>query len=115
MILRGKKISGPEALQIGLVQEVWPLAEIKDRAIKLAEDLTAQPMQSVKGMLDNNVGCEDKSLQEMLQDERRAAVNILSTPDSRTGMAAFMESETFLPPPYSSQSLSEAPLVPPFY
>lgn len=91
MILRGKKISGPEALQIGLVQEVWPLAELKGKALKLAEDLAAQPVQSVKGMLETIVGCEDKSLQDLLKAERRAVLNSLNTPDSREGMAAFIE------------------------
>ena len=91
MILRGKKISGPEALQIGLVQEVWPLAELKSKALKLAEDLAAQPVQSVKGMLETIVGCEDKSLQDLLKAERRAVLNSLNTPDSREGMAAFIE------------------------
>lgn len=91
MILRGKKISGPEALQIGLVQEVWPLAELKSKALKLAEDLAAQPVQSVKGMLETIVGCEDKSLQNLLKAERRAVLNSLNTPDSREGMAAFIE------------------------
>ena len=38
MILRAKKITGPEALEIGLVTEVWPLAELKDRAIALAAE-----------------------------------------------------------------------------
>ena len=91
MILRGKKISGPEALQIGLVQEVWPLAELKSKALKLAEDLAAQPVQSVKGMLETIVGSEDKSLQDLLKAERRAVLNSLNTPDSREGMAAFIE------------------------
>lgn len=91
MILRGKKICGPEALQIGLVQEVWPLAELKSKALKLAEDLAAQPVQSVKGMLETIVGCEDKSLQDLLKAERRAVLNSLNTPDSREGMAAFIE------------------------
>lgn len=91
MILRGKKISGPEALQIGLVQEVWPLAELKSKALKLAEDLAAQPVQSVKGMLETIVGCEDKSLQDLLKAERRAVLNSLNTSDSREGMAAFIE------------------------
>jgi enoyl-CoA hydratase/carnithine racemase len=35
MILRAKKISGPEALRIGLVSEVWPLAELFERALVL--------------------------------------------------------------------------------
>jgi enoyl-CoA hydratase len=42
MILRAKKISGPRALEIGLVHEVWPLQELKQRAIDLAEELARQ-------------------------------------------------------------------------
>jgi enoyl-CoA hydratase len=33
IVLRSKKISGPEALRTGLVNEVWPLDVLKDRAI----------------------------------------------------------------------------------
>jgi enoyl-CoA hydratase len=73
------------------VQEVWPLAELKSKALKLAEDLAAQPVQSVKGMLETIVGCEDKSLQDLLKAERWAVLNSLNTPDSREGMAAFIE------------------------
>ena len=39
MILRSKKISGPRALEIGLVHEVWPLEDLKSAAISLAHEL----------------------------------------------------------------------------
>jgi enoyl-CoA hydratase len=67
MILRGKKISGPEALHIGLVYEVWPLSELKDQAVKLAHDLAAQPALAVRGVMEVIVGSEDKTLEELLQ------------------------------------------------
>ena len=41
MILRAKKISGSRALEVGLVHEVWPLSELKDKALQLAEELAA--------------------------------------------------------------------------
>ena len=66
MILRAKKITGPEALRIGLVNEVWPLAELKDRAIALAAELAAQPRLAVKAMLD-------VAPRQRGQDPRRAA------------------------------------------
>ncbi len=91
MILRGKKISGPEALRIGLVTEVWPLEELKDRAIALAEELAAQPRLAVKGVLDCIVGHESKSLHESLADERRAVRMNMGTPDAREGMMAFLD------------------------
>ena len=41
MILRAKKISGPEALRIGLAHEVWPNDELKKRAHELAQELAS--------------------------------------------------------------------------
>jgi len=91
MILRGKKISGPEALRIGLVNEVWPIDELKDRAIALAEELAAMPRLAVKGVLDCVIGFEAKSLPESLADERRAVIANARTSDAMEGMMAFME------------------------
>ena len=91
MILRGKKISGPEALRIGLVHEIWPLAELKDRAIALARELAAQPALAVRGMLDVIVGSEDRRLEHLLQAERKAVLETFGTPDQQEGMMAFLE------------------------
>ena len=91
MILRGKKVSGPEALRIGLVQEVWPLTELKDRAVALAEELARMPQQAVKSVLECVVGFESKSLHESLADERRAVMANRATADAMEGMAAFLQ------------------------
>ena len=91
MILRGKKISGPEALRIGLVHEVWPLSELKDQAVKLAHDLAAQPALAVRGVMEVVVGSEDKTLEELLQAERRAVNKTFGSPDLQEGMMAFLE------------------------
>ena len=91
MILRGKKVSGPEALRIGLVHEVWPLPELKERAIALAQELAAQPAQAVRSMLDLIVGSEDKTLAELLKLERAAVLANQKTADAREGIMAFLE------------------------
>ena len=91
MILRGKKISGPEALRIGLVHEVWPLAELKDQAIKLAGELAAQPALAVRGVMEVAVGSEERTLEELLQAERAAVHKTFGTPDQQEGMMAFIE------------------------
>lgn len=91
MILRGKKVTGPEAHRIGLVHEVWPLAELKGRAIELAQELAAQPALAVSGVLDVVVGSEDKTLEELLQAERAAVKRTLASPDLQEGMQAFLE------------------------
>lgn len=91
MILRGKKISGPEAHRIGLAHEVWPLDELKARAIQLAHDLAAQPALAVRSMMEVIMGSQERSLEELLQAERKAVKATLGTPDSQEGIAAFLE------------------------
>jgi enoyl-CoA hydratase len=91
MILRAKKIDGAEALRIGLVTEVVPLKDIKERAQLLGEKLAAQPRLAVKGVLDTVVNCDSKTLNESIEDEKQAVKSTLDTPDSQEGMAAFAE------------------------
>jgi enoyl-CoA hydratase len=91
MILRAKMLSGTEALAIGLVHEIWPLDELKDRAIALATELAAQPRLAVRGMLDALHDCEHKTLDELLAAERAAVHATMGTPDAREGMMAFIE------------------------
>jgi enoyl-CoA hydratase len=100
MILRGKKISGPDALAIGLVNEVWPLTELKDRAIDLAAELAAQPRLAVKAMLDALHDSEDKTLDELLAAERAGVHATMGTPDATEGIRAFLEKR----PPVFNQS-----------
>jgi enoyl-CoA hydratase/carnithine racemase len=91
MILRAKTISGPEALRIGLVNEVWPKSELKARAMQLAEELAAMPRLAVREMLRCLVGSETKTLAESLRDERDAVHATWNTPDQIEGIAAFLE------------------------
>lgn len=91
MILRAKKIDGSEALRIGLVHEVWPLAELFDRALALATELASMPAVAVGAMLQCIVGAEGKTLAESIADERRAVHATMGTADQAEGMAAFLE------------------------
>lgn len=91
MILRAKTVSGPEALRIGLVGEVWPNAELKARALALGEELAAQPRVAVRAMLRCLVSGETKTLEESLRDERAAVHATFGTPDQVEGMQAFLE------------------------
>ena len=94
MILRAKKISGPEALRIGLVHEVWPNDELKSAAVNLATELATMPAGAVRSMLNVIVDGQDKSLDELLEAEKRAVEENRGTTDSKEGMRAFMEKRT---------------------
>ena len=91
MILRAKKVSGPEALRMGLVNEVWPVTELKQRGAELAAELSAMPPLAVAGVLKAVVGSGEEPLAEGLAAERRAVMATFGTRDMAEGMAAFME------------------------
>lgn len=91
MILRAKKISGPEALRIGLVQEVWPNDELRARGHALAAELAAMPPIAVAGVLRCVVGAGERSLEEGIAEERRAVLRTMGTKDQREGVRAFLE------------------------
>jgi enoyl-CoA hydratase/carnithine racemase len=91
MILRVKRISGPEALAIGLVQEVHPLGELKDRAHGLALDLAERPPIAVEEVLRCVVEAGSVSLEEALDVERAAVQRCGRTKDQIEGMRAFVE------------------------
>ncbi len=91
MILRAKKITGPEARAIGLVQEVHPVAELKAAADALAHEIAAMPPRAVAGVLDCVVGHGDSSLDDALAAERRAVQACSGTKDQVEGMMAFLE------------------------
>jgi enoyl-CoA hydratase len=101
MILRARKLSGPEALQIGLVHEVWPNAELQQRAQDLAQELAAMPSLAVAGVMKCVVGAEARSLEDALVEERRAVLATMGTPDQQEGMRAFLEKR---PPRFHPES-----------
>lgn len=91
MILRAKKISGPEAYRIGLANEVWPLDQVKDKAIALAQELAAAPRMTVKTMMQNLVHADQRTLEELITLERQAVHACNGTPDAQEGIMAFLE------------------------
>jgi enoyl-CoA hydratase len=91
MILRAKKISGPEAFRIGLVNEVWPLEELKAKAMDLAQELAAMPRDAVRAMMNVIVGGGEKPLASLIAEEQAAVKANRGSADSREGMQAFME------------------------
>ena len=91
LILRAKTLSGPEALGLGLVTEVWPNAELKQKAVDLANELATMPRLAVASMLRCLVAGDHKSLEESLRDERKAFHATLGSPDQIEGLTAFMQ------------------------
>ena len=91
MVLRSKKIDGPEAYRIGLVNEVVENRELKNRAIELGLELTAQPPIAMREIMPVIIKGDDMSQEESLRMERQAVLNTLGNSESQEGMMAFLE------------------------
>ncbi|MEM7091830.1 MAG: enoyl-CoA hydratase-related protein [Actinomycetota bacterium] len=91
MILRARKVDGAHALRIGLVQEIHPVAELKEAAHSLARELAIQPPIAVAQVLRCIVGGAHLPLEDALDLEREAVLACRGTKDSIEGMMAFLE------------------------
>jgi len=91
MILRAKHISGPEAYRVGLVNEVVPNKELKNRAREIAHELAEMPPRSVSEMMRCVIKVGERTLMDGLYEERRAVLATSGTKDSQEGMMAFLE------------------------
>ena len=79
------------ALDIGLVHEVWPLNELKEAALRLANELAAQPAHAVASMMRVLVNSSERSLKDLIGEERKAVKDNSGTKDSLEGMNALLE------------------------
>ncbi len=86
MILRGRVVSGPAALEIGLVHEVAddPLA----RALEIAAEFAARPAEGLAYAKRLTRAALDRPLSEGLADERRSFSQVVRLPSAIEAMKA---------------------------
>jgi enoyl-CoA hydratase len=91
MILRSRKIDGPEAYRIGLVNEVVENRQLKKRAIELGLELAAQPPIAMSEIMPVIIKGADLSQEESLRMERLAVLNTIGNAENQEGMMAFLQ------------------------
>jgi 2-(1,2-epoxy-1,2-dihydrophenyl)acetyl-CoA isomerase len=93
ILLDDPNMPAADALELGLVSEVVPAAEVMDRARERAAKLGAMAPHYVK-MAKRLVGTSiEHSLPEHLQLERHGIADGLGTEDARRGVTAFFSGE----------------------
>ena len=91
LIYTARKVKAPEALSIGLVQGVYPQAELMDAAMKLAQRIAGNASIAVRA-------CK-KAINDGLQTDMDRAIEIeeelfgscFETEDQKNAMGAFLE------------------------
>ena len=94
LILTGRRIRADEALRIGLVNQVVPLADLLPTALDLAGQIARNSPMAVSSAKQLMRRAFDEPLDQGLSSEIDAFAAAFSTADQREGMAAFVEKRT---------------------
>lgn len=90
-LLTGDRMSGAQALGMGLVSEVVPDDEVLSHALALAEKLAGLPPLAVRSIKESVLLGADAPLSVALQLERKAFQLLFASEDRIEGTQAFLE------------------------
>jgi enoyl-CoA hydratase len=91
MIFSGRQVKADEALRIGLVNAVYPLAALLGEAKKLAESIAKQSPQAVAAAKSLMQLAYNGQIASGLDTEARVFAAAFGSADQREGMAAFID------------------------
>jgi enoyl-CoA hydratase/carnithine racemase len=91
LILTGRTFDAAEALALGLVSAVVPLAELRQRALDLARKLASGPPIATRVVIETVRRASDLGRSEGLDYERRLLGVVCGTQDKDEGVAAWLE------------------------
>jgi enoyl-CoA hydratase len=90
LMLSGQIVDAPEALRLGLVDDVAPAAELLSRTRALADTIASMAPLAIAGVLEAVERGEGKSLPEALEAEAEIFGRLCATADKREGLTAFL-------------------------
>ncbi|MDH3269088.1 MAG: enoyl-CoA hydratase-related protein [Ignavibacteria bacterium] len=91
MILTGDMVSAEEALRIGLVNKVYPQADLVTKTFELADKISSKGQQAIRFALKAVKATDNISLTEGLAYEASLFALTCGTEDFKEGTAAFLE------------------------
>lgn len=91
MLLTGRRVKGDEALAMGLVQELVPLAELRARAIDLAREIALGAPLSIDAIRASQRGDLAERVAAATAEELAIQTRLKQTADFAEGVAAMSE------------------------
>ncbi|MFD1394721.1 enoyl-CoA hydratase/isomerase family protein [Kroppenstedtia eburnea] len=89
LMLSGRRISAPTALEYGLINRIAPQDQVHEEAFQWAKELAAGPPIAMKGILDAVVRGSEGDLSQGLSIERENMLSVIRTEDAIEGVTAF--------------------------
>ncbi|MGD0278145.1 MAG: enoyl-CoA hydratase-related protein [Smithella sp.] len=90
-IFFSKKVNGAEALALGLVDKVFPAADLMKEAMNYAIALSRRPPLAVSAVLDGMAVGLEKGIDSGLEIDRKWTERLKTSKDTMEGMTAFFE------------------------
>jgi enoyl-CoA hydratase/carnithine racemase len=87
----GEMINAAEALRIGVVNRVVPLAQLESEARALAQKIADGPPLAIRALKDTLFGRDQQELTEMLDLEVEQQMKCFYSADCSEGIRAFFE------------------------
>lgn len=94
MFFTAARLSGQEALDIGLVQEIWPEEELMDRALELAQRIAKNAPLSNREFKRNCYYARQAMFGGNYLNENRSSQICAHSEDAKEGWKAFKEKRT---------------------
>ncbi|MBK9097760.1 MAG: enoyl-CoA hydratase/isomerase family protein [bacterium] len=91
MILTGDMITSDEALRIGLVNKVYPQADLLSKTLELADKIASKGQQAIRFALKAVKATDNMSLSEGLSYEASLFALTCGTEDFKEGTSAFLQ------------------------
>lgn len=90
-LLTGDAFDAAEGLRIGLVQEVTPAAELRERAVAMARRVAAQAPLGVRGTLASAWNAAENGLEAESRALFDRARGVMTSEDAMEGVRSFLE------------------------
>jgi len=94
LLTTGRMVDAAEALAIGMVDRVVPLADLPEQTLTLARAITAGPPQVIANIKRALTASRTNSLSAQVELESEHQVRAFLSRDAAEGMAAFFEKRT---------------------
>ena len=91
LLMTGDQISAKEALEIGLVNQIYPDGRLLKEAVGLAKKIAARPQTAIRLIQRAVLEGSEKSLEEGLKLEAELFGKVCETQDKHEGVRAFLE------------------------
>lgn len=91
MILSGDMITADEAFRIGLVNKIYPQAELLNKTLELADKIASKGQQAIRFALKAVKATDNMSLSEGLSYEASLFALTCGTEDFKEGTSAFLQ------------------------